>query len=110
MSPQSPDDDGDDNDDDDDDDDGDDDSGDDSGDGDNEDGDDDGGYLLAPASKIHLDPDTLLLPPANDLKSVSEREACSQWTNTGDGTQQTTGEMCDKYGPICRTNTGGARI
>ena len=58
-------------------DDGDDDDDDGYGDGDDDDGDGDG-YLLAPAGQVHLDPDTLLLPPASNLKSVSESEACSQ--------------------------------
>ena len=61
SSPQSPDDDHDDDGDD----------GDDSDDGDD-------GHLLAPAGQVHLDPDTLLLPPASNLKSVSESEAYSQ--------------------------------
>ena len=49
---------------------------------------DDDEDLLAPAGQVHLDPDTLLLPPASNLKSVSESEGCSQRTNTGDGARQ----------------------
>ena len=39
---------------------------------------DDDEDLFAPAGQVHLHPDTLLLPPASNLKSVSESEACSQ--------------------------------
>ena len=49
---------------------------------------DDDEDLLAPAGQVHLHPDTLLLPPAKILGSVSKGETCSRCTNTGDGTQQ----------------------
>ena len=49
---------------------------------------DDDEDLLAPAGQVHLHPDTLLLPPAKILRSVSKGKTRSQCTNTGDGTQQ----------------------